>query len=230
MMLDTVRSVATPEGIELELRLAGPAPRAVAWLLDFLARITLYLAGTVVLIPLGQLGMGLALILVFALEWLFPAAFEALWNGQTPGKRVMKIAVLRDDGTPIGWHEALVRNLLRAVDFLPFFYGIGLVAMLINRDFKRLGDLVAGTVVVYRDNARLQTAIPVAPPLAPRAALAVTEQRAVLAFAGRLPALTAERAAELAEIPLRLTAGTQGPAAVERLLRIANFLIGRSGA
>lgn len=230
MMLDTVRSVATPEGIELELRLAGPAPRAVAWVLDFLARITLYIAATAVLVPLGQLGMGLALILVFALEWLFPAAFEALWNGQTPGKRVMKIAVLRDDGTPIGWHEALVRNLLRAIDFLPFLYGIGLVAILINRDFKRLGDLVAGTVVVYRDDARLVAAIPAAPPLAPRAPLALAEQRAVLAFAGRVPALTPERAAELAEIPARLTGGAQGAAAVERLLRIANFLIGRSGA
>ncbi|MGH8616255.1 MAG: RDD family protein [Burkholderiales bacterium] len=227
-MLDTLRSVATPEGIELELRLAGPAARAVAWLVDLLVRVALYLSATVVLAPLAGMGSGLALILVFALEWLYPAVFEAVWNGQTPGKRVMKIAVLRNDGTPIGWHEALVRNLLRAIDFLPFCYGIGLTAMLINRDFKRLGDLVAGTVVVYRDHERLQAMIPVAPPQAPRVPLALAEQRAVLAFAGRVPVLTPERAAELAEIPVRLTGQAQGPAAVERLLRIANFLIGRS--
>jgi uncharacterized RDD family membrane protein YckC len=229
-MLDTVRAVATPEGIELELRLAGPAARGAAWVIDFLLRLAVYLVGMMVLGAMGRMGAGLALILVFALEWLYPAVFEALWNGQTPGKRAMKVAALRDDGTPLGWREALVRNLLRAVDFLPFFYGIGLVAMLINRDFKRLGDLVAGTVVVYRDDERLQAPIPAAPPLAPRVPLSLAEQRAVLAFAGRVPALTPERAAELAAIPERLTGGARDEVAVERLVQTANFLMGRKSA
>ena len=72
------------------------------------------------------------------------------WSGQTPGKRLFGLAVLNDDGTPVRWPGALTRNLLRAVDFLPFLYGVGLIAMLLNRDFKRLGDLAAGTVVVYQ--------------------------------------------------------------------------------
>ena len=229
-MLDTLRAVATPEGIALELRLAGPAVRAAAWVIDLLLRAAIYTAGFVVLLPMGGLGHGLALILVFVLEWLFPALFEALWHGQTPGKRAMQIAAVREDGTPLGAHEALVRNLLRAIDFLPLCYGIGLLSMLINRDFKRLGDIVAGTVVIYRDEPFARTVIPAAQPLAPARALSFAEQRAVLAFAARVPALTPERAAELAELDTRLAAPLRGPAAVERLLRVANHVLGRSAA
>src|ERR1700741_1478057 len=148
-MLDTARRVATPEGIELTLRLAGPVPRALAWAVDLAIRAALLFAVSMLAAALGKAGMGVILLTAFFVEWLLPAWFEAAWNGQTPGKRAMGIAVLNDDGTPLRWPGALTRNLLRAVDFLPLFYGVGLVAMLMNRDFKRLGDLAAGTVVVY---------------------------------------------------------------------------------
>src|SRR5215213_7558210 len=134
-LLDTTRRVATPEGIELTLRLAGPVPRALAWAVDFLLRIALVFVMMLVASPLGRAGTGVVLITAFVVEWLLPAAFETLWNGQTPGKRAFGIAVLNDDGTPVRWPAALTRNLLRAVDFLPLFYGIGLAAMLVNRDF-----------------------------------------------------------------------------------------------
>ena len=149
-MLDTTRRVATPEGIELTLRLAGPVPRAIAWVIDLALRLAVVFAVMLASAPLGRAGMGIVLLTAFFVEWLLPAWFEALWRGQTPGKRAMRLRVLNDDGTPVQWPGALTRNLLRAVDFLPFLYGTGLVSMLMNRDFKRLGDLAAGTVVVYQ--------------------------------------------------------------------------------
>jgi uncharacterized RDD family membrane protein YckC len=226
-VLDTSRRIATPEGIELELRLAGPVPRALAWLLDLLLRVALLVALSIVLGALGKFGWGLFFIASFALEWLFPAWCEAFWRGATPGKRALGLLVLHDDGTPVRWPAALARNLLRAIDFLPFGYGFGLAAMLVNRDFKRLGDLAAGTVVVYRDEAAHGARIPQAPPLAAPLPLTLAEQRAILDFAERSSALTEERARELAEIPRRLIGAREGEAAAQQLLGIANHLVGR---
>src|SRR5580765_4443185 len=163
-MLDTTRRVATPEGIELTLHLAGPLPRAMAWALDVAIRAALLFALATVLGALGRSGWGLILLAWFFLEWLLPAVLEAKWRGQTPGKRALGLMVLNDDGSPVRWPAALTRNLLRAVDFLPLAYGFGLAAMLANRDFKRLGDLAAGTVVVYREEKLAHNAtIPQAP-------------------------------------------------------------------
>src|SRR3989338_4801982 len=147
-MLDTTRRVATPEGIELTLHLAGAVPRAIAWAIDFALRAAIVLAVMLLAAQFGQAGWGVVLLTAFFVEWLLPAWFEAAWRGPTPGQRAMGLAGLNDDRTPVRWPGALTRNLLRAVDFLPFLYGIGLLTMLANRDFKRLGDLAAATVVV----------------------------------------------------------------------------------
>jgi uncharacterized RDD family membrane protein YckC len=226
-MLDTARRIATPEGIELELRLAGPVPRAGAWALDFLLRLAILFLASLILGALGGFGTGVFLLTWFFLEWLFPAWCEVNLAGATPGKKALGLAVLHDDGTPVRWPAALARNLLRAIDFLPVFYGIGLVAMVMNRDFKRLGDLAAGTIVVYREPKPRGFQVPQAPPLAPAVALTLAEQRAILDFAERAPGLTPERAEELAAIPRGLVGAASGPAATERLIRIANFLVGR---
>ena len=85
--------------------------------------------------------------------------FEWLMRGQTPGKKALKIRVIRDDGTPATIHEVLVRNVLRLIDFLPFSYGVGAIVMFASRLSKRLGDIAAGTIVIkegqldYRANA-----------------------------------------------------------------------------
>jgi uncharacterized RDD family membrane protein YckC len=227
-MLDTTRRVATPEGIELTLRLAGPVPRALAWSVDFLLRAAVVLVVSLIASRFGRAGTGVVLITAFFVEWLLPAWFEALWNGQTPGKRAMGIAVLNDDGTPVRWPAALTRNLLRAVDFLPLFYGIGLVAMLINRDFKRLGDLAAGTVVVYQaEKVAAARAIPQAPPQPPPLSLSPEEQRAVLDLAERSSTFTRERFEELAELPTPLVGRAVRDAAATRMLGIANYLAGK---
>ncbi len=226
-MLDTARRIATPEGIELELRLAGPVPRAAAWALDLALRLAILLVAALVLGALGRFGTGLFFLLWFVLEWLVPAWCEVNWAGATPGKKALGLAVLHDDGTPVRWPAALTRNLLRAIDFLPLLYGIGFLAMIMNRDFKRLGDLAAGTIVVYREGQPRGFQVPDGAPLAPGVPLTLPEQRAILDFAERAEGLTAERAEELAAIPRGLVGGASGPAAAARLVRIANFLVGR---
>jgi len=227
-MLDTTRRVATPEGIELTLRLAGPVPRALAWAIDFALRAAAVFAVMMVALPLGHAGIGLALIAAFFAEWLLPAWFETAWNGQTPGKRALGLAVLNDDGTPVRWPAALTRNLLRAVDFLPLLYGIGLAAMLVNRDFKRLGDLAAGTVVVYQsEKSSLKRSFPDAQPIQPPFHLNLEEQRAVLELAERSASLTRERLEELAELPGPLVGRLDGARAAARLIGMANYLLGR---
>ncbi len=223
--LDTTRAVPTPEGIELVLRLAGPVPRALAWLTDVALRSGVLLLAAWILGLLGHFGWGLVLILAFLLEWLAPAAFEVWADGSTPGKKALGLMVLHDDGTPVGWTAALVRNLLRAVDFLPVAYGFGLMSCLLSRDFKRLGDIAAGTVVVYRAPPPRDVAIPKAAAVAAIRPLDLAEQRAVLDFAERCATLTPERAQEIAELAAPIT-GVADARATERVLQIANHLNG----
>lgn len=227
-MLDTARQVATPEGIEITLRVAGPVPRALAYVLDTLIRGAIMLAVAIAVSVLGRFGLAIFLLTLFLLEWLYPVIFEVLANGATPGKRAMGLLVLNDDGTPVRWPASLTRNLLRALDFLPFMYFTGFCAMVANRDFKRLGDLAANTLVVYRDQAPVTGRIPDAAAIAPPVALSLSEQRTLLDFAERSSRITPARAVELAEIISPLAGGSSGPAAVQNIVGIANHLAGRS--
>jgi len=207
-------------------------PRALAWAIDFALRLAVLLVVLIVASSLGRAGGGIVLLAAFFLEWLLPACFEAMWNGQTPGKRALRVRVLNDDGTPLRWTGALTRNLLRAADFLPVFYGAGLLTMLANRDFKRLGDLAAGTVVVYAPGKRAPAqALADAPPVAPPFSLTLAEQRALLELAERSGSLTAERLEELAELPTPLLGPRDerrgGPGAAALLLGMANYIAGR---
>ena len=227
-MLDTVREVSTPELIELRLHCAGPVPRALAWLLDTLIRGCVIIVANIAIGLLGRAGGGIMLILWFALEWLYPVFFEVLASGATPGKRALGLCVLHEDGSPVGWGASLSRNLLRTADFLPFLYGFGLVFRLMTREFRRIGDLVAGTVVVYRMPPAQLPEVPEAPAWRPKVPLTRALQQAVLAFAERAPRLSPERAEELAEIAPQLTAGAQGRTAVQRLYGLARVLTGET--
>jgi uncharacterized RDD family membrane protein YckC len=226
-MLDTAYHVATPEGIELRLRVAGPAPRALAWLIDFAWRMGALIALAIVVTPLGDIGFGVFLLAWFALEWLVPAWLEARPGGATPGKRALGLMVVRDDGAPVTLAPALARNLLRFADFLPFAYLGGLLAMLSNGQFKRLGDFVAGTLVVHADPAQVARQIPRAEPAIPPLPLSADEARTVLDFAERVPYLGAERAAELAAIAAPLLRADLGTP-VQQLTAMANHLVGRA--
>jgi uncharacterized RDD family membrane protein YckC len=201
-MLDTLRSVATPEGVRIELDLAGPLPRARAWVTDLLLRAVLWWVLLIVsrLLSEGGLGGTVFLLSMFLLEWLYPVLFEVYWHGATPGKRLIGLAVVRDDGVPVSWVPSLVRNLLRVADFLPIPYGFGILSMLTHPEFRRLGDIAAGTVVVHVPRPAQVAPLPAGPSRPPAVPLGLAEQQAILTFADRVGRLTPERAAELAAI------------------------------
>lgn len=232
-MLDTYRPVETPEGVEIGLRVAGPVPRLLAAAIDLAIRVGIYF---VLLIPasfLGDGGVGLLLLSMFLLEWFYPVLYEVRRGGATPGKKRLGLLVLHNDGTPVGWMASVVRNLLRFADFLPVAYGFGIAAMLIDRDFRRLGDLAAGTVVVHRETETTGYRVPAGPPVRPPVPLDLDEQRAVLDFAERLGTWSEARSAELAGLAAPLTGvppgspGEGGAEGVKNLLGFANWLLGR---
>src|SRR5262245_66357747 len=105
-MLDTARRIATPEGIELALRLAGPVPRAGAWALDFLLRLAILAVLAMMLGALGGFGTGVFLLCWFFLEWLFPAWCEVIWGGDQTGKKALDMVVLHGDGQRMRWTDA----------------------------------------------------------------------------------------------------------------------------
>ncbi|MCB9797787.1 MAG: RDD family protein [Alphaproteobacteria bacterium] len=225
-LLDTLRTIETPEGVPLTVRVAGPIPRALAWILDLFIRTFLFYSVVGSLLGLlGEAGNGLMLLFVFAMEWFYPVLFEVLWHGQTPGKRVLSLAVVHDDGTPVGWSASVLRNLARAADFLPFAYLAGILSMVIQRDFQRLGDMAAGTLVVHRAELR-RPSMPIQEPRrAPGVPLRREEQRAIIDFADRQHQWSHERRIELAELLEPLT-GARGEEGVRRLLGVARWLRG----
>ena len=207
--------------------LAGPAVRASAWLIDMLIRAGVYLICSWGFIWLGKVGQGLQLLLIFLLEWLYPVVFEAI-RGATPGKKVMGILVCQDNGTPLSWNASLLRNLLRVADFLPFFYGFGLISILANRDFKRLGDLAAGTVVIYAPATNNAKPLPDSKPLPPPFPLDLSEQQAITNVAERSSSFSDARTQELAELLTPVTHTSQNKApqnkAAETLFGYAQWL------
>lgn len=184
--LDTDVAIETPEHIVFRYRLAGPSRRFLAYLLDLvIAYAAVSLAALVVLLlsvgasaatgiaenAVGA-GIGFLLVLLFAVQWVYFAAFEA-WLGRTPGKAALGLRVVTTTGRAVGISGAVLRNVLRAADALPLAYTAGLlsitgfVAMAATRRFQRLGDLVAGTIVVVPERARPATPIVLRPPAHP---------------------------------------------------------------
>lgn len=156
--------VVSPESVSIEYELAGAGSRFIACFWDTLIQFVLLVTSIIVLtsISKGNLNFlnhgdinplhsvaGALLILYISLIFTgYYIFFEAIWNGQTPGKRLAGLRVRRDGGYGIGFIEAVVRNLLRIIDFLPSSYALGCVVMMMNARGKRIGDYVAGTVVV----------------------------------------------------------------------------------
>ncbi len=164
--MDEQLTISTPEQVSFHYEMAGIGSRFVASLLDHL------ILGTALLLVIcafsalstasllasasgddsGLAGINLiravVVVVIFLIFWGYFVLFELVWHGQTPGKRAGRLRVIRRDGQPVHAGEVMVRNLVRIVDFLPGFYGIGLVTMFIDKDARRLGDLAAGTIVV----------------------------------------------------------------------------------
>jgi uncharacterized RDD family membrane protein YckC len=227
--LDTVVAAETPEGILIELRPAGITARFYAFLLDLLIRTGVLMALWMVLSLMAGIGTAVYLISWFLLEWFYPVAFELSSAAATPGKRALRLRTVMDNGLPITPAASMTRNLLRAVDFLPFCYGFAFVSMLLRRDFKRLGDIAAATLVVHRQQAAAKLALSDLPPMAPMRSLTPRDQAALMALAARAPGLTRERLDELAALaaPICGDIGRSGPEVTRRVLAVSQWLLGR---
>jgi uncharacterized RDD family membrane protein YckC len=201
--------IDTPEQIALELPVAGIGSRFLAVFVDTLIQGVLYVLAFLVLVaapsllrPLIRLGPvawvapALLVLFAFSVSWGYFTLFEIMWHGQTPGKRAAGIRVIKETGRPIDIPSAILRNLLRAIDFLPALYGVGVTCMLLNRHSRRLGDFVAGTIVVHdRAGVRLATVshawtpsgptIPLAPATATPARITPRDVMLIEAYLGR---------------------------------------------
>jgi uncharacterized RDD family membrane protein YckC len=162
-------SIRTPELVAIEFPLAGIGSRFVALLIDYLIQgaaafililiFVLFVSATAGSQPVrssmagspnsGKWAIAIAIAIPFLFQWGYFTLFEAFWRGQTPGKRIMRIRVIQQTGRPVGVFESLGRNLTRIIDMLPTFYIIGVIVMFLTRRQQRLGDLVAGTLVVH---------------------------------------------------------------------------------
>jgi len=204
-------------------------PRLYALLLDWMIRLFVMYAAWMGAAVMGGLGIAFALILLFALEWLYPVVFELTPSGATPGKRTFRLKVVMDNGLPVTAAASITRNVLRAADFLPFGYGFAIVSMLLRRDGKRLGDIAAGTIVVYDRGASAPSVVEDVEPIAPAMPLAPADQAAVIALAARAPRLTPERLDELAALaaPASGDGGRSGPEVTRRVLGVAQWVLGR---
>lgn len=224
--LDTVRNVYTPEGVALRLPAAGPVPRSLAWVIDTAIRWGILMVVSMLCALFGQAGYGLYLLAYFVVFWGYPILCELLFDGQTPGKRALALRVIADDGAPVGWLASITRNLLRTVDFLPVGYGVGLFASFADPWGRRLGDMVAKTMVIHAPRDRQDLRPPQEGAQAPLQPLQPQEQAAVIAFSERAARLTQERREELADIAAPVV-GTGGTVGVLRLQAVANWLLGR---
>src|ERR1700674_1217337 len=158
--------IDTPEQVHLEFVLADIGSRFMAalldWLIQFLVYFVLFWIAVFALnfAPAREFSqypvwlVAILIFVVFCMYWGYYAAFEVFWKGQTPGKRWAGIRVIKDSGRPINAFEAIARNVVRIVDYFPGMYGVGVVTMLLNSKNRRLGDFVAGTLVVQETSAR----------------------------------------------------------------------------
>lgn len=228
---DTLQAVELADGVEIQLRVAGLVVRSMAYTIDLVVRLAIYLAvGTSALfLLLPNIGKeftgGLMLLFMFFMEWFYNVIFEAGAKGATPGQRAMKLRVMSATGGPVTLAQAVMRNFLRVVDFMPGLYLTGIVCLLFSKRFQRLGDLVANTVVTYADTSESLRAhvASMAERRAPSQILTREEQAALLQFLERAPQWADGRRLELAALAQPLTRAT-GEEGLRRLWGMALWL------
>jgi uncharacterized RDD family membrane protein YckC len=210
--IDDRITIATPEGVDLELTLAGVGSRFVSALVDFMLQIVLLVGVSGVGAAVGAFGNGYGAVVVLIASFLVFAAYDVLFevfaSGRTPGKRLNGLRVVRIDGSPVTFFTSAVRNVLRLVDILPGPYLVGIVTILVTRQNQRLGDVAAGTLVVRertgQPSLRELRATPPQPAPAPGAnawdvtAVTADELAAVRSFLTRRYELTNEARYRLA--------------------------------
>ena len=230
MSSDDKLIIETPEQTALEFPLAGIGSRSLAVAIDTLLQIGfLIVLGMVAGIisvagffpQIGkQWGYAILILAAFVLQFGYFSFFEAIWNGRTPGKRWTHLRVITDSGRPIGTQEAILRNLMRIVDALPSIYAIGIITSLISRQNKRIGDYVAGTVVIHEKSEEGGRSIwnspaPQAQTAPPLRTLSTAELQLVETFLERRSNLQEDIRRSMArQIAQRLNQGSTAPADV----------------
>lgn len=145
---DCTLVVVTPENVRFDYRLAGPFSRLLALILDYIfVGLICFIFFALLSLTIGAASMGVVMVTYFILQWGFTALSETLFNGLTFGKRALSMRVVSENGLPINAQQAFLRGFLRTADLLPNGLA-GVFSMLLSRNFQRLGDLAAGTVVI----------------------------------------------------------------------------------
>ncbi|MBK8255419.1 MAG: RDD family protein [Polyangiaceae bacterium] len=214
--IDTSAEVETPEHVRFQHQVAGPARRALAYLIDLFIRamivglfgIIVAIAGFAAGIEMRGVSTGIMAVIYFGVEWCYYVLFETLWSGRSPGKKVLHLRVITDTGRPLHYLDSMLRNVLRAGDLLPNLYALGLVIMGRDPKFRRLGDMVAGTIVVVEERFDVSERLHVHPIPSPfemaalpqRVPISGEEMDALELFLRRAPKLHPARASELADI------------------------------
>jgi uncharacterized RDD family membrane protein YckC len=144
-------AIATPEGVEVELILAGIGSRFIAGAIDFTIQLVVIVSLGLITRPAGDAGAAIFSSAAFAMIFFYDVLFEVLGRGRTPGKRWTGLRVVREGGRPITLARSALRNILRLIDIMPGFYAVGMTTIFITSRNQRIGDLAAGTHVVrYR--------------------------------------------------------------------------------
>lgn len=214
-----------PEGVSINIVPAGIAVRTSAYLIDFLIRAVVLIVSGILLSFLGKAGEGIFLVIYFVVTWGYYIFFE-LKYGQTPGKKRYNLKVVQDNGLPIQLSHAVLRNLLRSADAFPVAYILGVLTMVFGKQFKRIGDWGAGTIVIYQQPSATVKLPNTDVALPSPVALSTEEQQAIIAFAERSDELSTARQNELANLLVEPLA-IEGEAANERLKKIAQHYVGQ---
>ena len=221
-LIDSATTVKTFAGVNIEIRTAGVYVRGIARLIDDILRILLMLTVLVVMVFIGGLaGAAFSLIAMFLILWFYNIFFEVVYNGVTPGKRIMGLRAVCADGTPIGFVNSLLRSTLLFIDMLPVSYLLGITLMSLTKNRQRLGDIVAGTVVVYDVPKTELTDQSVGETQSFPATLTLEEKMLFVNLQERLDDLSHDRAVELAETlsPVLQSSGEQALEDIEGIAR-----------
>ena len=209
-MRDGRFSITTPEGVRLLLTPAGPVPRAWAWLIDIaIFGGVIYLLSFITILTGSKAARGILFVLGFVLYWGYPVICEVYFGGSTIGKRVLGLKVVRANGLPVSWRESILRNLLLVADFMPMMYATGLVCLLLDKRFRRLGDMVANTQVVYVEKAQTRTKLAPVTPMAAPFPLTPEQQRSLIDLMERENTIPNARLLELASLAEPLTKASE---------------------
>lgn len=185
--LDGAHTVLTPEYVEFDFVLAGLYSRFLAWLLDALVVIAtsvmIISAIGLVLSAFPGFATAISFVVYFLVDWGYGIAFETAWSGQTLGKRALGLRAIQTTGVRIGFYQAALRNLARPFDRFPAFYLVGGTVALFSPSHQRLGDMLAGTIVVRERRLKIPSSI-----AQPEGELSLLADASFRARAAKLPA------------------------------------------